>query len=206
MLIHVTDPGIKTALTVAGATLGFFAKTGVEWLKARAASRANSKASLRKLLANVDEGRSLYYTQSYLAVQLYKSISANHPETILGLTGYDHVFRAAYEHFTPDELEIHAHLRSLTEHSVFRVNDSLRSWLDQNLAEIQRATSPVSRVQLLEDLRQMRAHLNDWFAQYYASFQSDPKRAVNFVSSWLIRGTRFPAQLLDRLLHELHER
>ena len=185
----------KALLGVAAAAAGYVGKAVVEWYRERRTAHRDTLRQLRQLAALLDEGRSVFQSQIYLANELLLSVRANHADKVSGLKGYDETFAAAYDAFSEKELELHALIRSMTMHPMLRVNKAVKEWLDNNIALVEDLPATSIRDHLRLELGNLTRHLNEWFSKYEALLPSDKKRSVIFVADEKKHGTRFPQDL-----------
>ena len=179
-------------------------KNAVEREKLR---RGEAIAQLEQLQALLDESWSIFTSQNYQRNRLASLLQERYGDKVPLQLGYDEAFYQMYGQMKPEERELFQIIRGLTMHSMYRVNERLRQWTDNNKTAGQLVGELTPAIQQLDSqLLQLKAHLSHWFAKYNTVFAKDERRSLVYLGDEKAQGVEFPAGLesaLDKALEEL---
>ncbi len=188
------------------AALGYVAKLAVDgwsaWRRLRA-ERLGRLLELASLLHASSEG---FFYQRRLVDRLEESLRGNHPEIAPDRSGFERHFAQAFDSFTPDEVELHGLIRSMTEHSLRPTNQAMSVWLQSDLTCRTARAATGTRGELAAKLNQLDTHLRLWHAKYEAWIPEDPQHALVYLADEENHGIGFPPRLdetVEKLLGEL---
>ena len=177
------------------AVLGFFGKVLFDFVRARRVEKHSQRSELFKLVDLLEESHSIYRSQNYQARRLRKLLQENHPEETKGIKGFDELFYQLHHFFNDEERELQSLIRSTTMHSLHRVNEELRSWLDRNGYFRRRYEGNMDLDELGTQLRLLNDHLNQWFDKYNTWIPNDEHRSLVYLADEKKHGIGFPKML-----------
>lgn len=195
-----------TLLAAAIASLGFVAKLLMqewrEWTD-RHAARLSSLLALQALL---DASRAAFQVQNKLARTLAAELMDSAHHEPLDSAGFDALFTARYDTFTPREADDHRVIRGYTEHALRPINARMSTWLRDDidyrsyasrrrrgLDSTQRAHE--ARAKLAESLSALEAHLLLWHAKYAVWLPDRPAHALVYLQDEEEHGIGFPKRV-----------
>lgn len=187
---------IAGAVATVFAAAGYFAKMGVDAIRARRAKARQRTERLKQLRALLDESRDIFLNQNYknrrLLAMLVTRVRADLAATA-GRDGYDQVFYEQYEGMVPAESELQRLIRGTTVNSMHRVNGAMRQWIRDNhdIADSRASNG----VRLAEQLKLLDQHLNDWFDKFDGLVAGDPKRSLVYLNDEKHHGRGFPREM-----------
>ncbi len=188
---------VRTAIGLVFAGVGFVARDSYrehqEWKKKQVASLESLKAFSTLL----DESKSIFENQNYQARRLASLLQSNHPhelsERCAGKPcGFDERFFLLFDVFTQEEAELQSLIRSTTENSQRRVNESMSQWLTESPAFTAQEQPGPTREKLAEQLRLLRQHLNQWHDKYQKWIPPEPKHTLVYLADEKVHGVGFP--------------
>ena len=157
-------------------------------------------ASLLELDALLRASHAVFKTQRERAGELEGALKAR-LETP-GNVGLDRLFSSVYDQMLPEELDLHAVLRGMTEHAVRRLNTALSDWLraDRTFKLGYRRAKEWRNLGV--KLSALEAHLLLWHAKYEVWIPPYPKHALVYLADEERHGPGFPGGL-DELVAKL---
>lgn len=199
----MSDTVTGTLLAAAIAALGFVAKLLMqewrEW-RDRHATRLSNLLALQALL---DASRAAFQVQNKLARTLAAELTGGAHHEPLDSEGFDALFAARYDTFTPREADDHRVIRGYTEHALRPINARMSTWLRNDidyrsytsrrrrgLRSSQRAQE--ARARLAESLSALEAHLILWHAKYAVWLPDRPAHALVYLQDEEEHGIGFP--------------
>lgn len=187
------------------AVLGFFGKVLFDLLRARRVERQSHRTELFKLSGLLEESHSIFKSQNYQARRLRKLLQENHSEDAAGIIGFDELFYRLHDVFNDEERELQSLIRSTTMHSLHRVNEDLRSWLNCNEHFRRRNDANTKLDELADQLRLLNDHLNQWFDKFNTWIPSDERRSLVYLADEKKHGVGFPKKLAPSLKAAIEE-
>ena len=173
-----------------------------DWKKDKVIEK-NTLHQLQVLSENLNESKSIFQSQNYMAQRLMQMLSENHPKEMPEEIGYDETIYRMHEHFLPAEAELQAIIRSTTINSLRRVNQEMNSWLNTDNV-FKKSNQPTKeRESLAEQLRILELHLNQWNDKYEAVIPDDHRRSLVYLADEKKHGTGFPKgikQLVEKVI------
>ena len=181
---------------LAAGVAGYFARSTVEFIKARRARGRARVARLQELGALLQESGDAFRSQVSMARRLTEMLAANHPEEMpQDALGYNRTFARLYPSFTDAERDLFFVIRGLTRGAVRSANDRISEWLREN-ADVLRLEDPLVGAELADRLRVLRQHLSEWHALFLAT-KDDETRSLVFLADEFQTGTGFPRGIED---------
>lgn len=188
------------------ATFSYVVKQVVEWGRSIHAAHAARIASLQELAALLQTTKSLYLVQNERAQRLLALLKSNHREHLPSDSGFERTFSQVYDHFTPEERQLHGIIRSITTNALRPVNQEISAWLKADKI-FKTASARIShRQELARLLRQLEVHLSLWHAKYEYWVPGEPKHALVYLADEEDHGIGFPNpidQAIQAALDEL---
>ncbi len=181
------------------AVLGFLGKWLFDLARARRTEKHSQRSELLKLRDLLEESHSIFKSQNYQARRLRKLLRENHPHETEGIKGFDETFYQLHDVFNDEESELQSLIRSTTMHSLHRVNEELRSWLESNKHFLRRDDANKELDELAKQLRVLNDHLNQWFDKYEAWIPDDERRSLVYLGDEKKHGVPFPEDLMPAL-------
>lgn len=117
----------------------------------------------------------------------------NHPTP--PYKGYNDLFSQLYIQMNTEEMELFRIIRGITEESIFRLNNKLQTWVENNPIYKILPTPTPSTDMLEEELLQLKIHFNSWFPKYFSVFLDDEKQALVYLNDEKKQGSKFPRHL-----------
>jgi len=148
---------------------------------------------LKELQMILAESWATYLTQNSQRNRLYDMLHSNHP--IPPYDGYNELFHKLYDQMNKEEMELFQIIRGTTKGSIFRVNEKLRGWADNNPVYRLLPKSTPSRDRLEEELLQLKIHFNSWFPKYEFVFLKDERQSLVYLDDEHRQGVGFPHHL-----------
>jgi hypothetical protein len=198
-------------IAIVSAIFGFFGKRFFDWFDERHKKRAKAISELQKLSALLAEGEMVFVNFVKQVHRLTSRLEENYGEEVHFESGCDEAFFQMYDSMNEGERELFHVIRGTTMHSMHRINERLRLWVDEHTAR-QLLGDIFSNPNRLDDLEkklmQLRLHLNGWFDKYETIFKTSEKRSMVFLEDEKKHGIGFPKGLRDEvngLLKELRK-
>ena len=177
---------------VVTATIGFFAKELWQWWSKRHESKRQRRARLERLTRLLDESQNLFRSQRAQAQRLFESLQRSQPSLIKPGLSLDQVFSQGFAGFSPEEAQLHAIIRGVTETAMRRVNADMIDWLRSDDWFKQSKSGSDQLARLADELQRLELHLNEWQAKFSSVFQKDHTLALNYLADEQEQGTGFP--------------
>jgi hypothetical protein len=190
---------------VAGIT-GYLGKSLHGYFKSKRSQHSNQVNHLKELAVLLEESRSLFIAQNFQARRLIEMLADNHPGRIDEEMGFEETFTKFFNEFTPQEKNLHAIIRSITESAQRRVNQAMSEWLKNDLIFKNPAQNSNLRKELSEQLRVLELHLNIWHAKYNKWIPDCPQHSLVYLADEEQHGVAFPAgieQVVEDVLSEI---
>jgi hypothetical protein len=159
---------------------------------------------LKELKTLLDESWATFVTQGQQRNRLSDMLLSNHP--IPSHKGYNDLFYQLHDDMNQEEKELFQIIRGTTMGSVYRVNEKLRKWADDNPVYRLLPKSTPSRDRLEEELLQLKVHFGSWFSKYELVFLKDERQSLVYLADERRQGIGFPKQLgsvVDQTISEL---
>ena len=174
------------------AVVGFFGKELWDWWRKRHESKQARRVRLEQLGRLLDESGNLFRSQRAQAQRLFESIEQSQPSVVQPGLSLDQVFSRAFVHLTPEEAQLHAIIRGVSETSLKRVNAEMTDWLrsDDWFKGARHSSERLNH--LARELQQLELHLNEWHAKFSSVFEKDRTVALNYLADEQEHGTGFP--------------
>lgn len=188
------------------ATLGFFGRKLFDKIEERRSKKANAIKQLDKLKRLLNESRSVFKNQNYLAKRLISLLQSEHGNQTPTQIGYDETFCQMYDCMNGEQRELFNLIRGTTLNSMRRLNGELLQWASENTARQLVGRSSPNVESLDSQLNLLRRHLNEWFDKYESVFKTSARRSLVYLADEKKHGHRFPSELadtVDSLLVEL---
>lgn len=195
-----------TLLAAAIASLGYVARLLMqEWreLRDRHAARLSSLVALQALL---DASRVAFQVQNKLARTLAIELTDSGHHQPDDRAGFDALFTARCQTFTPKQADDHRVIRGYTEHALRPINARMSTWLRRDIeyrcyvSPRRRGRGPThqtdeARARLAESLSALEAHLLLWHAKYAAWIPDRPAHALVYLQDEEEHGIGFPKRV-----------
>lgn len=170
-------------------------------------SKANKALAINKLKELnhlLKESEATYFNQSEQRNRLFGMLYRNHelPE----YQGFNNLFYQLHEDMTKEERELFLIIRGTTKGSIFRNNEKLQTWVENNPIYQFLSESTPSVTKLEEDILQLKIHFNSWFPKYLNVFMNDKKESLVYLDDEYRQGIGFPKTLqssLNKVISEL---
>ena len=115
------------------AALGYVSKLFVDsWISWRQA-RAARLSQLLKMSSLLHASYAAFRIQKGHAQRLRDMVHDNHPDHRASRPGFERLFSTLFDQFTPEETELHAIVRSITEHALRPLNQQMSNWLANDI-------------------------------------------------------------------------
>lgn len=186
--------------------LGFFGRKLLDILEERRKRKRKAIQQLEKLERTLDEAKSVFENQNYLARRLMLLLQSQYADQIPAEVGYDETFYQLYDFMEDEQRELFDLIRGTTINSMHRLNEELSRWASKNSARQLAGKSSPEVDQLDTQLDQLRKHLNGWFDKYEAVFKTSERRSLVYMADEKQHGLGFPGglgQALNALLVKL---
>ena len=188
-----------------GAVLGFFGKIWWEGFSMKRTRKSETVISLRCLQTLLEDSKSVYQSQNYMARRLLKLLREKYPlEAEKGL-GFDETFYCLFERMDVDERELQSLIRSTTMNSMKRLNEELQRWININQAFRVLTQPSETRSNFAKELQQLELHLNQWLDKYNANMSREERRSLVYLADEKKHGKGFPKDILKALEAVLEE-
>ncbi len=188
------------------AALGYVSKLFVDawisWRHARAA-RLSRLLSMSSLL---HASYTAFRIQKGHAKRLRDMVHNNHPDHRATCPGFERLFSSLFDQFTPEETELHAIVRSITEHALRPLNQQMSNWLANDIDFRTARGAEGKRGQLANKLNLLDSHLLLWHAKYEAWIPANRSHALVYMADEEQHGVGFPRgieRLVDDVIREL---
>jgi hypothetical protein len=204
-LTNIPDWIGEAVLAAVSAVLGFLAKEIWSALKARRDRKTAQVSALQDLRRLLEDSRSVFRSQNYLARRLLTRLRAKHPSVAVPGLGFDETFYRLFAEMDEEERELQALIRSTTLHSMRTLNEALQAWLQTHKTFRTPSQSTQAQVRLSEELQELELHLNQWFDKYKAVTPNE-QRSLVYLADEKKQGVAFPKGLkptVDAVLAEL---
>ena len=180
------------AIAAIAAAFGYVAKLIVEWWSdARAAARSR-RASLVTLQSLLRATKTSFDIQIEQAQRLQRLLEANHPELSRPEDGYERLFARCFEHFTPEERELHNIVRGITVSALKPTNEAVQNWLKADTYFKGQTEKSGPYRELATKLADLEAHLLLWMAKFDVWIPAHPEHALVFLADEENHGIGFP--------------
>lgn len=158
---------------------------------------------LNELCHLLEESYATYISQNLQRDRLYGMLHQNHE--IPNYRGFNDLFYQLRDQMRKEERELFQIIRGTTELSIFRNNERVREWIDENpLFQFLPEETP-SSYKLEEDILQLKIHFNSWFPKYYNVFKNDKKESLVYLNDEFEQGIGFPKTLMQSVLNVISE-
>ncbi len=194
---------VRTVIAAIFSVVGFLGQDIYSEWKAEKVLAEATLDRLQVLSDLLNESKSIFESQNYMAQRLMQMLLENHLNEIPQALGYDETFYRMHEHFLPAEAELQTIIRSTTINSLRRVNQEMSNWLNTDKVFKSRAQPTRERESLAEQLRLLELHLNQWHDKYEAVIPSDKRRALVYLADEKNHGTGFPVgieQVVEKVI------
>lgn len=167
------------------------------------AKKAAAVGKLKELSYLLKESEATYLTQSVQRNRLFGLLHRNHalPEYV----GFNNLFYQLYDDMAKEEKELFLIVRGTTEGGIFRNNEKLQTWVENNPIYQFLPESTPFVAKLEEDLLQLKIHFNSWFPKYHNVFQNDKKESLVYLDDEYRQGVGFPKTLYQSVVDVLRE-
>ena len=195
---------VRTVIAAVFSAAGFLGQDIYSELKADKVLVENALAQLQILSSNLNESKSIFQSQNYMAQRLMQMLNENHPKVMPQALGYDETFYRIHDYFLPAEAELQAIIRSTTINSMRRVNQEMSSWLNTDNVFKSSNQPSKQRESLAEKLRILELHLNQWNDKYEAVIPGDKRRSLVYLADEKKHGTGFPKgieQVIEKVIN-----
>lgn len=183
------------------AALGYFAKTLIDWQRAKRKEHAEILSQLLKLQSLLNASHNLFFIQRNLAVKLTDMLATNHKDKYQEKDGYEETMSFCYPFMNDEEKVMHDIIRAYSEHSLKSVNQLIVEWLNADryfttsIIEIKR------KKVLAAKLTALNTHLILWQAKYEYWIPNHPEHALVYMADEKNHGLGFPSQI-DEIIEE----
>jgi hypothetical protein len=174
------------------AAIGYVAKQILDWLSALLKARNMRLGRLAELLSLLRASGVAFDIQCDLRDRLDAMILRNHPDLKLTEEGYEAELSKAYSELKPEELEFHKIIRSITENTLWPVNQSLMQWLKDDTYFKGQWYKKGIRGDLAKNLGDLEAHLLLWESKYKVWMPNNPEHALVYLYDEKEHGLGFP--------------
>ena len=183
---------VRTVIAAVFSVGGFLGQDIYSEWKSDMALVKNALGQLQVLSGNLNESKSIFQSQNYMAQRLMHMLNENHLKEVPQALGYDETFYRMHEHFLPAEAELQAIIRSTTTNSLRRVNQEMISWLNADNVFKSSNQPTKERESLARQLQILELHLNQWNDKYEAVIPGDKRRSLVYLADEKKHGTGFP--------------
>lgn len=201
---------LGTAIIAASfAILGFLGRKLFDMLEEQRTRKANAIKELERVRRLLEESRSVFENQNYLARRLMSLLLSQYGNRVPSEVGYDETFYQMYDLMEGEQSELFNLIRGITLNSMHHLNEELQRWANENSARQLVGKSSPKAKHLDDQLRLLRKHSNVWFDKYESVFKTSERRSLVYLADEKRHGERFPPELstaVDSLLHELEPR
>lgn len=187
------------------AAIGYLVKTAVEEWRSIDAARSARLASLAELQSLLHATRVSFDIQQEHTHTILKSLKERRA-LAPGTQGYDESMAVAYQHFTPEERELHALIRGITMFAVRPINLAITGWLSRDTVFKGMSKQPGLAGELARKLADLGAHLALWQAKYEVWIPNHAERALVYMDDEKRHGLGFPEHLDELVNKALKER
>ncbi len=176
------------------ALFSFVAKTLYQWWLELRKEKSARLASLLELASLLRAAWIINNVQEAHAKNLYQMLQRDHPDRISHDHGYESTFTQLYDHFTPEQAELHTMIRGMSQHALRPINQSMSAWLKDDIyfktASI--GVSDKKRKLLADRLFDLEAHLILWESKFNTWIPYNPKHALVYLDDEKAHGVAFP--------------
>ena len=183
---------VRTVIAAVFSVGGFLGQDIYSEWKSDMALVKNALGQLQVLSGNLNESKSIFQSQNYMAQRLMHMLNENHLKEVPQALGYDETFYRMHEHFLPAEAELQTIIRSTTTNSLRRVNQEMISWLNADNVFKSSNQPTKERESLARQLQILELHLNQWNDKYEAVIPGDKRRSLVYLADEKKHGTGFP--------------
>lgn len=152
-------------------------------------------SQLEQLKALLEESYSIFVSQAYQRNRLASLLKERLGDEVPLERGYDEAFHQVYDRMKREERELFDIIRGLTMYSVYRVNDRLLQWTDNNTSLQPFPLSLQMNQRYNSQIIQLKTHLSSWLAKYEAVFKNDERRSLVYLGDEKYHGEKFPSGL-----------
>jgi hypothetical protein len=194
--------GAVIGAVIAG--LGYVGKQFVDLLLGLWRNHKTQRARLIALRSLLRASNATFLAQQKLAERLYESLAAANPQQAFS-DGYERVFAQSFQHFSPEQRELHSVIRGMTEHSMRPLNAAISKWLKRDTTFKVPRRSGGPRAELASKLIDLEAHLVLWLAKYRAWIPGHDNHALVYLADEEQTGVGFPTgvdQLVEKLMRK----
>jgi hypothetical protein len=186
------DAGGAVIAAIAAA-FGYVTKLIVEGLSDRRAMARSRRASLITLQSLLRASKTSFEIQIEHARNLQRLLETNHPGLSRPGDGYDRSFARCFDHFTPEEKELHNIIRGITMSALKPTNEAVQNWLKSDTYFKGQLEKSGPYRELAAKLADLEAHLLLWIAKYDVWIPSHPEHALVFLADEENHGIGFPS-------------
>ena len=179
---------------VAG-VVGFFAKNFWEALQRQRHIQAERITALRDLKRLLEDSKSVFQSQNYMARRLLSRLKEEHPAQVENGLGFDETFYRLFSKMDAEERELHSLIRSTTVNSMRNLNEDLRQWLRKHQEFRTPTKQTACQRHFSEELQQLELHLHQWFDKYDAALPDNKQRSLVYLADEKKHGVGFPSRI-----------
>jgi hypothetical protein len=184
---------VRTLLVAAASAVAAYGwKSWIEGRERKRKERASTIGALQDLKSLLDTSRALFSIQQGQVKRLMEMLKQNHPAEYAQGRGYDDRLTRCHPLFNPQEKELHGIIRAYTEHSMLRVNEAIRKWLDDDKQFKTGQVESERREELAGTLRELEMHLLLWHAKFEYWIPTQPQHALVYLADEEAHGLGFP--------------
>lgn len=188
------------------AALGYVGKLVVEAIKEWRTERELRLARLHRLQALLRASWAAFLVQRDQADRLAQRLHSRFPDELPGTPGFERLFAHFHDRFDDDETDLHRVIRAYTEHALRPLNETMLTWLREDVVHRTTHGKTGSEALLAERLNQLDGHLLLWLAKYQAWIPNRPDHALVYLADEEEHGLGFPSGIEDALEAVLSER
>lgn len=184
------------------AALTYVAKEAYQAWGQRQERLAAKRARLSELSSLLRAARAVYMAQNDQARRLVRDLERRLGRALEDGDGLEAALHAGYDEMNEDERELHAVIRSTTEHGMRRMNEALLEWVAADTDYRTYRGESELRTNFAQALHDLETHLLIWRAKFAAWIPDNPGHALVYLADESQHGPEFPHQidgLVDRL-------
>jgi hypothetical protein len=202
----LTGPLLGIVAGAVVAALGYVGKLIIGEWQAWRAGRRERLVRLLQLQALLRASRTAYTYQAQLRNRLDGQLRKHYPDLVQDQPGYERRFTALHNRLDSDESDLHAVIRSYTEHALRPLNDEMLRWLRDDFEYRSTRQRSGAELRLAVRLNQLEAHLLLWLAKYEGWIPNRLDHALVYLADEEKHGAGFPVGIEDALEAVLAER
>lgn len=124
-----------------------------------------------------------------------QSAREKYSEAVSGTVGYEETISRAFDKLGKREKELHGMIRSISEHSMHEVNQTMSGWLANDTYFKTTAGKVKIMNELATKLHELETHLTLWHAKKAYWLSSDETHALVYMADEHEHGLGFPPGL-----------